>query len=149
MTFDALRLLEHIHGHVGWLSALALVHPAILLRRTQRRAKLAAAAATILSTLTAAMGAMMYASYRIQIKPLLFAEAPALGWAFERKEHLGTAAVMLAWGGLASHHAAHSPKSGHNVRLARVAHVSYVAAAASAVLAATLGVVVASQRTFP
>src|SRR5262249_29590388 len=66
------RILEHVHGHVGWLAALALVHPAILLRRSTRRAMFAVVAATVLVTATAVMGAVMYPHYRVQIKPALF-----------------------------------------------------------------------------
>ena len=38
MPFDAARVGEHIHGHLGWLAAVALAHPAILLRQLGRRA---------------------------------------------------------------------------------------------------------------
>jgi hypothetical protein len=143
------RILQHVHGHIGWLSALALVHPAVLLRHTGRRATFAVVAATVLVTVTAAMGVVMYPAYRAEIKPALFAEAPSLGWAFERKEHLATAAVLLAWAGLAAHYAAHSRDGRHDAkRLAKVAHGAYVAAAVSAVVAATLGVAAACQRSF-
>jgi hypothetical protein len=148
MNVASLRLLEHAHGHIGWLAALALVHPAILLRRPRRRAMLAAGAATALATLAAVMGATMYPAYRTQIKPVLFAEAPAIGWAFERKEHLATAAVLLAWIGLASHYAARPTVAGDTARIARVAHGAYVAAALCAVVTATLGIAVACQRSF-
>jgi len=143
------RLVEHVHGHVGWLAALALVHPAILLRRRRRRALLSAVAGTALCTLAGVLGALMYRDYRERIKPLLFSEAPAFGWAFERKEHLGTAAVLLAWAGLSAHWAAHSSTTaGMNEPLGRLAHWAYVAAAVSALLAASLGVAVACQRSF-
>jgi hypothetical protein len=143
------RVVEHVHGHMGWLASLALVHPAILLRRTKRRALFATAAATVLVTLTAVMGAAMYPEYRTAIKPALFAEAPSLGWAFERKEHLATAAVLLAWAGLFAHLAAHRPNGRNEAeRLARLAHGAYVAAAFSALLAASLGIAVACQRSF-
>jgi hypothetical protein len=109
---------------------------------------LAATLATALATLAALLGATMYPAYRTQIKPALFAEAPKVGWAFERKEHLATAAVLLAWVGLASHYAA-GVDAGNTVRLARISHAAYVGAALSALLAASLGIAVACQRSFP
>jgi hypothetical protein len=149
MSMSLPRVLQHIHGHMGWLAALALVHPAILLRRHGRRAMLAVGAATFLVTATAVLGAVMYPHYRSQIKPALFVEAPSLGWAFERKEHLATAAVLLAWAGLASHYAAHARGGRYDTRrFARFAHGAYIAAAVSALTAASLGVAVACQRSF-
>jgi hypothetical protein len=153
----ALRFLEHAHGHIGWLAALALVHPAILLRRPRRRALLVGSIATLLATVAAVMGAVMYPSYRTQIKPVLFAEAPSIGWAFERKEHLATAAVLLAWVGLAAHFAARRTAATRGQpdspaddppRLARIAHGAYVAAAICALVTASLGIAVACQRSF-
>src|SRR5262249_32749606 len=91
------RLLERVHGHVGWLAALALAHPALLLRRPRRNVLGVATAATVLVTLAASLGALLYPAYRGSIKPLLFATAPAAGALFERKEHLGVAALVLAW----------------------------------------------------
>ncbi|MDB5220684.1 MAG: hypothetical protein JWO86_8611, partial [Myxococcaceae bacterium] len=32
MLLEATRLMEHVHGHLGWLAAATLVHPAIVLR---------------------------------------------------------------------------------------------------------------------
>jgi hypothetical protein len=144
MSFASLRLVEHVHGHIGWLAVLALAHPAILLRKPRRRATLAAFAGTLLTTVAAVMGATMYSGYRVRLKPALFAEAPAIAWAFERKEHLATAAMLLAWTGLAAHYASRGEPS----RLSRLAHRAYVAAALSAGAAATIGVAVACQQSF-
>ena len=108
---------------------------------------LVAAIATVLATLAAVMGAAMYPAYRTHIKPALFAEAPAIGWAFERKEHLATAAVLLAWVGLAAHFAAR-PADGDTTRFARIAHGAYVGAAICALVTASLGIAVACQRSF-
>jgi hypothetical protein len=149
VNFPSPRVVQHLHGHLGWLAALALVHPAIILRRTRRRALFATAASTALVTVTAAMGAAMYPDYRTQIKPALFAEAPSYGWAFERKEHIATAAVILAWTGLLAHLAAQWRDAAQGgERVARLAHGAYVAAAVSALVAASLGVAVACERSF-
>ena len=143
-----LRWLEHLHGHLGWLAVAALAHPAILLRRPRRRALRAAAAATAMVTVTAAFGATIYADYRTQLKPLLFAEEPAVAWAFERKEHLAVAAVALAWVGLGALLAEWRRPGGGPGRLDRVAFAAYVAATGAAFVTAALGLVVAIHRTF-
>jgi hypothetical protein len=147
MSSLLLRGLEHVHGHLGWLSALALCHPAMLLRRPRRRAIGVALAATALVTVTAALGAVLYPAYRTAVKPLIFAAAPAVGEAFERKEHLGVAAVALAWLGLALHWL-HTRNRSLEPDLARLAFVAYLSAAAFSLLTASLGLVVAVHRTF-
>jgi hypothetical protein len=141
------RSLEHVHGHVGWLAALALAHPAILLRRPLRRAVGAATAATVLVTVTAVLGAIIYPRYRVEVKPLVFATAPAIGFLFERKEHLGVAAFVLAWTGLATHVLAHRARV-VRPELGRIAFVAYTGAALAATLAASAGLIVASYRSF-
>jgi hypothetical protein len=142
-----LRLFEHIHGHLGWLSTLALFHPAVLLRSARRRALLAAAIATALVTLTGLMGALLYPAYRSLLKPEIFHASPAVGNAFERKEHLAVAVVALAWVGLIAHWAecrqrVAAPKG------ARIAFVAYSGAAILAAASASLGLAVAAYRSF-
>ena len=147
MTVLALRLAEHIHGHLGWLSTLALYHPAILLRSRPRRALLAAALATGLVTLTGVLGVCLYPSYRSLLKPAIFAASPAVGNAFERKEHLAMAVVALAWVGLFTHWAQCRERA-LAPRLGRIAFVAYAGAAALATASAGLGLVVAVHRAF-
>ena len=148
MTVVAARILEHIHGHVGWLATASLLHPALLLGRAKRRAMLAACSATALATATGLLGLGLYPEYRVMIKPALFAEAPGIGWAFERKEHLAIAAIVLAWAGLGAHWA--EPRANERTRAAlrRTARVAYAGAAAMALTAATLGVLVAVHHGF-
>ncbi len=149
MTPFVLRFLEHVHGSLGWLAALALCHPATLLRRPRRRALAVAAAATALTTLVAAIGATLYPAYRATVKPLLYAASSVAGDAFERKEHLGVFVVVLAWVGLLSHWSACNDRSTGSARsLARVAFVAYAAAAALAVFDAALGIFVSAHREF-
>jgi hypothetical protein len=140
------RVLEHLHGHLACLATLALIHPALLLRRPQRRARLAAALATLLATATGALGFVLYPRYRAELKPGIYATSRALGDAFERKEHLAIAVVVLAWIGAVAHFA--SAERGAEQAWARVAHAAYASAALLAVLTAGLGIAVAVTRSF-
>jgi hypothetical protein len=144
-----LRLLERLHGHLGWLAAIALLHPAILLRRPLRRAPLATSLAVLLVTLAAGGGAFLYPAYRSQVKQALFQESPATGWLFERKEHLAIGALFLAWTGLLAH-LGQPGASDREIRLllGKLAHRCFVGAAVLAVVVAALGTVVAARRSF-
>jgi hypothetical protein len=149
MNVAVARALEHVHGHLGWLAAVALAHPAILLRRRRRRALGAAAAATGAVTATAVLGAVLYPQYRAAIKPLLFAATPAVGELFERKEHLGVGALVLAWVGFSAHLLARRPASAAaQDEIGRVAFIAYTAAAILATATACLGVAVAIHRSW-
>jgi hypothetical protein len=144
----ALRAAEHLHGHLGWLAAAALVHPAIVLRTPERRAHLAVGLGVGMATLAAAIGVALYPAYREQLKPSIFAEAPALGFAFERKEHLAFGAVVLAWAGASAYLGALAAGAGARTSLRRASHACFVVAACFAVVTAALGTCVAAFRTF-
>ena len=143
-----LRLLEHVHGHLGWLSVVALLHPAILLRQRRRRARLSVSLSTGLVVVTALLGAYVYPSYRDRIKQHLFIEAPKLGWMFERKEHMAVGAVAFALIGCVSHLALPLAGGEPAESLARLAHWAFVLAFTFALAAAVLGVAVASCKSF-
>jgi len=147
-SLDPLRLAEHVHGHLGWLAAALLVHPAIVLRDRRRRAPLAVALATAAVTLGAAGGAWLYVAYRAELKQQIFIEAPAIGYLFERKEHLAFGAVVLSWAGCAAYFAA--PRATNEVAaiLRTIAFRSFVASAGLALVVAVLGTVVAVHRSF-
>lgn len=147
MSMIWVRLVEHLHGHLGWLATVALYHPAILLRRPRRRALVAAGLATGLATSAGLLGALLYPRYRQIIKPALFASAPLVGNMFERKEHLAVAAVVLAWTGFAAHWAV-CRDGVAAARLDRAAFVAYAGAAALATVTAILGIIVAAHQTF-
>jgi hypothetical protein len=150
--FDPLRLCEHVHGHLGWLAVAAAVHPAILLRprkdRAGRQATLSVALAAAVPTLAGALGVAMYPAFRQTLRQPLFAQAPTIGYLFERKEHLAFGAIMLAWAGAAGY--AGSLRASGEIRwaLSRAAHVAFVAAAGMALVAAVLGTIVSSCKTF-
>jgi alpha-beta hydrolase superfamily lysophospholipase len=147
MSDLVLRILEHVHGHVGWLSALALAHPAVLLRRPRRDVFGVAIAATALVSVAAALGALLYPSYRTGVKPLLLAATPAVGALFERKEHLGAAALVPAWIGLLALTLARR-RDAATGDLGRLAFVAYSGAAFAAVIAAGAGLIVGAHRSF-
>ena len=148
MSTLALRVLEHVHGHVGWLAVAALLHPAIILRRPRRRASLSVVLATLTLTLTGVAGVMLYSPYRNTLKQRIFIETPRVGWLFERKEHLAVGALALAWVGCVAHLTAPRFPSSARSSVERAAHGAFVAAAALAALTAVLGVIVAVNATF-
>ncbi|MBV9945799.1 MAG: hypothetical protein JOZ69_03020 [Myxococcales bacterium] len=145
---DPTRLKEHVHGHLGWLAALALAHPAILLRRIHCRAHWAVGLSAGIVTLAAALGAATYPAYRETLRQPIFAGARAIGYLFERKEHLAFGAVGLSWVGAVAY--AVAPRADPVTRelLRRAAHRSFVAAALFGAAAAILGTLVAAYRTF-
>lgn len=144
---NALRLLERVHGHLGWLAAVALLHPAILLRNPRRRARLSVVLATAFATLSGALGAFIYADYSRTLRRTIYLASTRYGLLFERKEHLGFAAIALAWAGCLLHLTARSDDPTAATR-ARAAHLAFVAAAALTIVVATLGTVIASFRSF-
>ncbi|HEX7604328.1 MAG TPA: hypothetical protein VF316_22070 [Polyangiaceae bacterium] len=149
MSLALLRLLEHVHGHVGWLAVAALLHPAILLRNPRRRARLSVILATLLAMGAGAMGAAVYPEYRLRLKQEIFLHAPRLGWCFERKEHLAVGAIGFAVIGCIAHLSAWGfEDDGVRELMARSAHRAYVAAFGLAFVVAVLGVAVASFSTF-
>jgi hypothetical protein len=149
MTLLLLRVLERVHGHLGWLSVAALLHPALFLRRANRRARLSVSLATGFVVATAVLGGTIYPLYRDRLKQHIFIDAPRLGWLFERKEHLAVGAVALAVVGCISHLSL-PLLPGDDVKrsMARLAHRAFLLAFALALLVAVFGVTVASYRTF-
>jgi hypothetical protein len=145
---DVARIAEHVHGHLGWLTAAALLHPAILLRNPARKAHLAVAFATGFATLEGTIGVWLYGPYRDRLKQHIFIEAPSIGLLFERKEHLAFGAILLAWAGASAYAAALRADPGVKPPLRAFAFRAFVVAAGLAILTAGLGTVVASYKTF-
>ena len=144
-----LRVLEHIHGHIGWLAAAALLHPAILLRNPKRRAPLSAFLATALPTVGGLLGAFIYPEYRSRLKQAIFIHSQATGWLFERKEHLAVGAIAFAWIGCIAHLTSRAFDDEAAQRsMAVIAHRAYVFAFVLCVVVASIGVAVASYSTF-
>lgn len=153
MTVEALRVLERIHGHLGWLAVAALLHPAIVLRNPRRRARLAVVLSTVTATLTGGLGALIYGDYSRLLRRAIYLASMKHGLLFERKEHLAFAAIALAWAGCALHLSARGPSgavagdAGVTAR-ARAAWIAFVASALLTTVVATMGIVVASFRSF-
>ncbi len=144
-----LRLLERIHGHLGWLAVAALLHPAILLRDPRRRALLSTSLATGLVVAVAVLGVAIYPDYRARLKQRIFLEAPTLGWMFERKEHLAVGVVAFALVGFAAHLGVTLFTDDATRRaVARISHRAYVISFVMALVVATIGVAVASYKSF-
>ncbi len=148
MSVLFLRVLERIHGHLGWLAVAALLHPAIILRNVQRRARLSVSLATLVVLATATLGANIYPEYRQRIKQRIFIEAPSLGWMFERKEHLAVAAVCFTIVGCILHLFSGSFPEGIRPHAARTAHIAFAFAFVFALVVACIGVAVASFKSF-
>ena len=148
MDLDPVRVGEHVHGHLGWLAAAVLVHPAVLLRRPARKAHLAVAMAAIVPTLTGALGAWLYTPYRDRIKQGIFLEMRWVGMLFERKEHLAFGAILLAWSAAGAYFVAPRVEEPARSLLRTFAFRGFVAAAALTLVVAALGTVIASYRSF-
>jgi hypothetical protein len=144
-----LRVLERIHGHLGWLAVAALVHPAIVLRNPKRRARLSVGLTTLMVALTWGLGAWIYPEYRARIKQHIFIELPKLGWCFERKEHLAVGVGVFTLIGCIAHLAGPTFE-GESTRLlmSKLAHRAFVVACGLAITVAVLGVAVASYKSF-
>jgi hypothetical protein len=109
-------------------------------------ARVAGIAAVVALGTAVLAGALIYPAYRTALKPLLLAESPRIALAFERKEHLGIAALALAvTGWLAQRAERRDPGATHERSLARLA---YALSLGMAALAAVLGSAVAATRTF-
>jgi hypothetical protein len=155
-----LRILEHVHGHAGWLAVAALIHPAIVLRDPRRRARLSVALSVGFVTFVGGLGGYLYYFYSHLLRRSIYLANVRWGMLFERKEHLAFGAIMLAWAGallhLFAHHRVQSEgqSEGEDVLAidasmrARAAHVCFVGAAALALIVAVFGTAIAGFRTF-
>jgi hypothetical protein len=142
-----LRLLESIHGSLGVLAVVALVHPAILLRRGKpltRGVRLSVWLTTAACALAFALGVGIYGDYRALVKVELFRASARAGFLFETKEHLAFATIALALTAGAA--ALVAPRDAVAVR--RLSAVLYATAAVLGLVVASLGTYVQSIRGF-
>ena len=147
MSTELLRLIESMHGHVGALAAVALLHPAVLLwkgRPATRGVRLSIALTTLLVTLAFGMGIGIYGDYRAVVKRPLFRDDLTAGLLFETKEHLAWIALAGALGaGVAGLVA-----PARAARARQVAARVFLGAAVACALTVLLGTWIASVRSF-
>jgi hypothetical protein len=148
VDIDPLRIAERIHGHLGWLAAIALLHPAILLRNPKRKAHLSVGLAVGGISAVFAIGCLIYGAYRDRLRQALFQQARPVGYLFERKEHLAFGALLLAWAGALAYFAAGRTEGPTRDSLRKAAHWAFVVACTLAIVTASLGIVVAATKTF-
>ena len=146
--FDPIRIWERVHGHLGWLAAIALVHPAIMLRRYKRKAHLSVALSVGIVSTVFGIGLAIYPDYRERLRQHIFIEGRPIGYLFERKEHLAFGAVLLAWAGAITCFAAMRVEGDTRDSMRRASHWAFVAAAVLTLVTASLGIVVAAFKTF-
>jgi len=143
-----LRILESVHGHLGVLAAIALIHPAILLRKGRplsRGMRWSVGLTTMMVALAFGMGLFIYEDYREIVKPVLVLEHYDVGLLFETKEH-------FAWGVLTSTLGATgaawvAPRDAK--RLRQIAAAFYAVAAVLCLATVALGTYIASVQSFP
>lgn len=143
-----LRLLESVHGHLGILAAVALLHPAMLLRKGRALSRglwWSVVLTTGLVAFAFATGISIYDEYREVVKPELFRADPVAGLLFETKEHIAWAVLALSLGAGAV--AALAPKESKSMR--KSAALMYAVAAAICLITVGLGTYVAAIRSFP
>jgi hypothetical protein len=146
VSLETLRLLERIHGHLGWLAVAALAHPAIVLRNPARRARLSVLLATLLTAATFGLGAWIYGPFsRDGMRHALYVASQRHGLLFERKEHLAVGVLALAVAGCLTHLLAFDRT---RPARARFAHVAFACSALLAVVVATLGTLVAAFKSW-
>jgi len=143
-----LRLLESVHGHLGVLAAVALVHPALLLRRGKpltTGTRLSVVLTTLACVLAFGLGVGIYGDYRASVKPELFRLSARAGFLFETKEHLAFATAAFALGAAAA--ALLAPGDAEAVR--RLSATLYGAAAVLALVVVAIGTWVHAIHGFP
>jgi hypothetical protein len=142
-----LRLLESIHGHLGVLAAIGLLHPAILLRRGKPLTR-GHGIAILLTSLAVvgvfATGLLLYPEYIRTVRTGLFLRSATAGFLFETKEHLAYAVIAMTAG--ATGCAVLAPRADTARR--RLAALLYAIAAVLCLIVVALGSYIASVAGF-
>jgi hypothetical protein len=144
---NALTLWTAIHGYLGVLAAVALLHPAILLRRgspLSRGGRWSVVLTSVVTVLGFSLGILLYPSYREIVKRPLFTESFRAGLLFETKEHLAVMVVSLTIGATVA--ALLAPREARSIR--RTAALLFAFAAFACLATASLGTYVSAIRSF-
>jgi len=144
---SVMRLLESVHGHMGVLAAIALLHPAILMRTGKalsKRATLAVWLTAMVVTSAFVTGLVIYPSYRQSVRADLFANSVTAGFLFETKEHVAFAVVALTLGATVA--ALTAPPAARRPR--KLAALLFALAAAICLLTVGLGSYLVAVRDF-
>jgi len=142
------RLLESVHGHLGILATLALLHPAILLRKGKVMSfgrKWATALSALLVSSAFGFGLLIYGEYRLVVKREIFNRSEGIGMLFETKEHLAYAVLALTLGATVC--AFLAPRERKDLR--KAASWLFGMAAILCALTTVLGTYIASFYGFP
>jgi hypothetical protein len=153
MTVDALRAIARAHAILAWLATAAIVAALVIARRPARRAAvIAGAVASALVVSASALGIALHDPYRSRLRQRLFVASSALGWLFERKQHLAFGAVLLGLGALAALSASRrvddAPNGAASRDLARAAWIAWLASALFALAASIASTIVARRAHF-
>ncbi len=101
MTSETLHTLAQIHGLGSWLALALLLLSSVRSRRIPTPIPtsifVTAAAATCMTSLSAAIGFALHFPYQYRLRQRIFLESETLGRLFERKEHLAFGALLLSW----------------------------------------------------
>lgn len=144
---NGLALAASVHGLLGGLALVAMIHPAILLRdgRPLSRGLRWSLGLTAAVTATAfAMGIGIYEPYRELVKRPLFVADASAGMLFETKEHLAFAVLAIVLGAAAC--ALLAPRGRSDLR--KLAAALFAGASALALIVVGLGLYVSSVASF-
>jgi len=100
VTASALRMLVQVHGALAWLSVLALAGALLVARWRPALVTRVVPAAVALGAAAFVTGVMLHGPFQRQLRQRLFLSSSALGWLFERKEHVAFGALALSGCGL-------------------------------------------------
>ncbi|MEP7126495.1 MAG: hypothetical protein ABJE95_36525 [Byssovorax sp.] len=151
MSPATLHLVARAHAVAAWIAtaALAVAIPLWIRARRSRAALAISAVAAIAVTIAGGLGVLLEATYRARIRQRLFVQSPALGWLFERKEHLAFGAIVLAWCTLSTMVAARLTRDPQRARdLDAAARLAAIAAAGLALAASVMAAIVARRAHF-
>ncbi|MFO0592470.1 MAG: hypothetical protein U0441_33310 [Polyangiaceae bacterium] len=95
MTSSALRTLVVVHGWLAWGAFLPLVGALVLFGSRRSIARGLLGGSMVCAVAAFVTGAWLHAPFQSRLRQKLFLMSTALGWLFERKEHVAFGALAL------------------------------------------------------